>query len=83
VEDGFFGVQRLAVAVGCYAGVEEAGEGVLAGWAEVVLAFDHDQIVGVEGAADCFEVGWADVFQVGATYFCSEGPAGDGVDCDS
>lgn len=82
MEDGFLCVEGLAVAVGGHAWVEEACEGVLAEWTEVVLALDHDQAVCVEGSANSVEVGRANVFQVGIAYFCSKGFAWDRMDCD-
>ena len=64
VQDGLLGVEGLAMTVGGGGGVEEAGKFVLGLWREGLLAFEDDDLVLIERAADGGEVELGDVLQV-------------------
>lgn len=60
------------MAVGCYFWVEAAGEFVLSSRGEVLLVFEDDDLVFVEGFVDYFEICFVQGFQVCAADFGSE-----------
>lgn len=64
VQDGLFGVESFAVAVAGYGWVEHAREFILGFGREVLLAFEQQDLVGVESAPDGVEVCLVEVLEV-------------------